>query len=378
MPTCHHIRYAKANRFEEPELMPFEEPCSYDSAPVICPQDDCRFDFIMGPREEAILDEDCLFLTIHTPSRDGRRPVLVWIHGGAYIIGSGEEAAYDGSALSEEGDIVVVTISYRLGVFGYLYEEQGQPQNLGLKDQMTALRWVHENISQFGGDPQQVTLAGQSAGAHSVASLISYCKEPYFQKAILQSGPLGFSYSKRYLKKQYRRFLKLIGKPAAEATTEEMLIAQKRLMDSSLKAMCYGPYAPELGKGSVPDSLKKVLVSWQKDDTSPFVAIVLKHENNYGGLFDRIATKISSWIVFKRVNKKYASYLKHNGIEVQMHEFDWRPKGSVFGACHCLELCLLFGSWERWKGSGMLGDVNEAEWKSRSQELRRQWLEFIR
>jgi para-nitrobenzyl esterase len=78
------------------------------------------------------------------------------------------------------------------------------------------------------------------------------------------------------------------------------------------------------------------------------------------------------------MNRRYASFLRGNGVQVDMHELDWRPEGSRFGACHCLELSLLFGSWERWKGAGMLGDVSEAEWKTRSQQLRRQWLEFIR
>jgi len=78
----------------------------------------------MGEREESELAEDCHFLNVWTPSREGKHPVLVWIHGGAYLAGSSEEAAYDGSALCEQGDIVVVTVSYRLGIFGYLYDEE--------------------------------------------------------------------------------------------------------------------------------------------------------------------------------------------------------------------------------------------------------------
>lgn len=378
MQIYHHIRYAKAERFEEPELMPFDESLLGDPTVVSCPQNKFRLDFIMGEGEQPIQNEDCHFLSIYTPSRYGNRPVLVWIHGGAYIAGSGGESAYDGAALAEEGDIVVVSVTYRLGVFGYLYNPEGEPRNLGLKDQMAALRWVHENISRFGGDPDCVTLAGQSAGGHSVAALISYCKEPYFRKAIIQSAPLGFQFGEKFLNKQYHDFLLLLGKPVAEATTAEMLVTQKRLIKASGKSMCFSPLVLDLGKEIACTSVEKVLITWQKDDTSPFVAMRLKHKNCFGGAIDRLATRLSTWFVFKTINRRYASFLKRNGIEVHTHELSWRPDGNRFGACHCLELSLLFGSWERWKGAGMLGQTDEVEWKKRSQELRKQWLAFIK
>ena len=118
----------------------------------------------MGGHDELTQTEDCHFLSIYTPSRKGARPVLVWIHGGAYLAGSAEEAAYDGSMLAEEGDIVVVAISYRLGAFGYLHDIDNRIVNLGLKDQIAALQWVRENISCFGGDPDKITLADNRPG----------------------------------------------------------------------------------------------------------------------------------------------------------------------------------------------------------------------
>lgn len=378
MLTYHHIRYAKATRFGEPQITPFEEPQGEDFGVVACPQNRHRMGFVMGDGEPLTLSEDCHFLSIYTPSREGKRPVLVWIHGGAYMTSSGEESAYDGSALAEEGDIVVVTVSYRLGVFGYLYNPQGEPQNLGLKDQLTALRWVHENISRFGGDPEQTTLAGQSAGGHSVAALIAYCREPLFRKAIIQSAPLGFGFSKKYLAGQYHDFVQLLGKPIAEATTEELLHAQKSLVKASGKAMCFSPYVPLIDKEIATPSLEKVLIIWQKDDASPFVAMRLGHEESFGGVIDRLATKVSTSVVFKNGSRKYASHLKQHGIEACLHELSWRPEGSRFGACHCLELSLLFGTYERWRGVGMLGNLDETEWYERSQALRRQWLEFIK
>jgi para-nitrobenzyl esterase len=139
--------------------------------------------------------EDCLTLNVWTPAADaGRRPVLVWIHGGAYVTGTGACEAYDGTAFAERHDIVVVTINYRLNVFGYLHLADLSPDetdsgNCGLLDQVAALQWVQDNISKFGGDPTNVTVAGESAGAMSVGALLAVpAARGMFQRAVLQSG----------------------------------------------------------------------------------------------------------------------------------------------------------------------------------------------
>ena len=131
---------------------------------------------------------DCLNLNVWTPAADSaRRPVLVWIHGGAFVCGSGAVSTWDGSKFARDG-IVCVTINYRLGVDGFLLIE-GAPANRGLLDQIAALRWVRENIAAFGGDPDAVTIAGESAGAFSVATLLSMpAAAGLFRRAIAQSG----------------------------------------------------------------------------------------------------------------------------------------------------------------------------------------------
>ena len=101
------------------------------------------------------------------------RPVMVWFHGGAYVVGASSYEWYRPDALVREGDVVVVNVNYRLGVFGYLRMPGVAPGNLGVLDQIAALRWVRENIAAFGGDPGQVTLFGESAGAHSLVALMS-------------------------------------------------------------------------------------------------------------------------------------------------------------------------------------------------------------
>ncbi|GHF46917.1 hypothetical protein GCM10018783_15130 [Streptomyces griseosporeus] len=134
--------------------------------------------------------DDCLNLNVWTPDPDpdARLPVLVWLHGGALTRGSSAVPVYDGRAFARDG-VVLVSVNYRLGVEGYgLFPDA--PANPGLRDQLAALRWVHEAITAFGGDPGRITLAGQSAGAISVGALIAAPQaQGLFRRAVLQSGP---------------------------------------------------------------------------------------------------------------------------------------------------------------------------------------------
>ena len=141
-------------------------------------------------------DDDWLTVNVWTPAPDpaARRPVMVWIYGGAYKVGSSDAPGYDGGRLAREGDLVVVTFNYRTGVEGFAQLE-GAPANRGLLDQVAALTWVRDNIAAFGGDPDLVTVFGQSAGAGSVASLLAApLAAGLFRRAIAQSVP-GLYYS---------------------------------------------------------------------------------------------------------------------------------------------------------------------------------------
>jgi para-nitrobenzyl esterase len=140
-------------------------------------------------------DEDCLFLNVFTPGcDDGARPVMVWIHGGSFTAGSGSTPWYDGTALATRGDVVVVTINYRLGALGFLWLGDLDPTYRssgmnGILDQAAALAWVHRNIGAFGGDPDNVTIFGESAGAMSVTTLLATpAARGLFHRAIAQSG----------------------------------------------------------------------------------------------------------------------------------------------------------------------------------------------
>ncbi len=152
--------------------------------------------FAFNARGAANRDEDCLYLNVWTPGLDARkRPVLVWIHGGAFSAGTGGTPMYDGSALARRGDAVVVTINYRLGALGFLNlnEVTGgripANGNEGLLDQVKALEWVRDNIEAFGGDPRRVTIFGESAGGISVGALLAFAPaKGLFHRAIPQSG----------------------------------------------------------------------------------------------------------------------------------------------------------------------------------------------
>ncbi|WP_375765683.1 carboxylesterase/lipase family protein [Archangium gephyra] len=142
------------------------------------------------------MSEDCLVLNVWTPgvADGGKRPVMVWLHGGGFVEGSGSAALYDGTSLSRRGDVVVVTLNHRLGALGYLYTGSGAnapPGNAGMLDIVAALQWVRDNITSFGGDPGNVTIFGESGGGMKVTILLAMpAAKGLFHKAISQSGAL--------------------------------------------------------------------------------------------------------------------------------------------------------------------------------------------
>jgi len=175
------------------------------------------------------MSEDCLTLNIWSPGADEqRRPVLVWIHGGGWLIGSGR--LHDGTSLARLGDVVVVTLNYRLGPFGFLHlaelggAEYAASGNCGLLDQVAALQWVQDNIAAFGGDPQRVTVFGESAGAMSISTLLALpAAHGLFQQAILQSGTVGPIRSSTEATTLARTFLKILDvRPEALSPLEHL------------------------------------------------------------------------------------------------------------------------------------------------------------
>jgi len=155
---------------------------------------------LLGGQQGGETSEDCLTLNVFTPAADdGRRPVMVWIHGGAFLIGTGATPWYDGANLASKRDVVLVSINYRLGALGFLHlgdlggDDFAGSGNLGILDQAAALRWVRDNIAAFGGDPENVTIFGESAGGMSTTTLLALPEaRGLFHRAIPQSGAASF------------------------------------------------------------------------------------------------------------------------------------------------------------------------------------------
>lgn len=176
---------------------PWDGTLDARSVPVACPQPRMpRLFGYLDPGSDRFVeryDEDCLTLSVWTPAVDGeRRPVMVWFHGGWFAIGSGNEPAYDGANLARHHDVVVVTVNHRLGVLGHLsLDDVDGSGNAGMLDLVAALGWVRDEIAAFGGDPDRVTIFGESGGACKVSAVLAMpAAEGLFHRAILQSGPM--------------------------------------------------------------------------------------------------------------------------------------------------------------------------------------------
>lgn len=175
------IRFATAERFEPPTLLPWDGTLGLGEFGPACPQPPGEIFMTTDMRK----DEDCLYLNVWTPAMDeGRRPVMVWIHGGGFRQGSGDHFLSRGQVLAARSDVVVVTVNYRLGALGFY-----GGTNCGLLDQQCALRWVREHIAAFGGDPANVTLFGESAGSAAVGMHLRMPSSAgLFVRAAMQSG----------------------------------------------------------------------------------------------------------------------------------------------------------------------------------------------
>jgi para-nitrobenzyl esterase len=247
------IRYATAARFGPPQpVEPWTDVLDATHFGAIAPQNDSPLENMLGA-QDVPSGEDCLFLNVFTPALDGERPVMVWIHGGGFTAGSGSVPWYDGTRLAARGDVVVVTLNYRLGALGFLAVD-GFPGSgsAGIADQIAALEWVRDNIAGFGGDPAKVTIFGESAGGMSVGALLAAPgARGLFRGAIAQSGAGEHVHTFDSSARVAAAFLEEIGStdPSAllDASVEELLAAQQRVGERArLTASGLLPFMPSV------------------------------------------------------------------------------------------------------------------------------------
>ncbi len=214
------IRYAAAPigelRWQAPQPpQRWSEPADATKVGPVCPQPtDPRIPIDLGAPQ----GDDCLTLNVWASSdteAGDRKPVMVWVHGGAYILGSASQPLYHGRVLAAGGEAVIVTVNYRLGAFGFLDLSSFDGRfdtNLGLRDVLFALRWVRDNIAAFGGDPERVTLFGESAGGGVVTTLLgSPAAAGLFSAAIAQSSPATSIYDTGRARRVAEQFLDRLG-----------------------------------------------------------------------------------------------------------------------------------------------------------------------
>ncbi|XP_071098195.1 cholinesterase-like [Haliotis cracherodii] len=250
--------------------------------------------------------EDCLHLTVWAPTDNrGNLAVMVWIHGGGFYFGSTRLPLYEGKYLAAENDVIVVSMNYRLGPLGFSYLGQDTiPGNMGLMDQRLALKWVKDNIANFGGDPTRVTIFGESAGGASVGHhLASPLSRDLFARAITQSGTLisPWAYTvPKTAKRKMKRFADLLECPSSStdadiydclktADAQTMADLQLGMLDEGLGfvPVVDGYFLPDdpktlLSSGSIKQT--SVLHGFTEDETTLFLAMTLKMMRNVSTL----------------------------------------------------------------------------------------------
>lgn len=397
-------------------------------------------DAFMGPLPVPGYDEDCLTLSVWTPApnSDEKLPVLVWFHGGGFMFGAGSAAYYDGRVMAERGRMVVVSVNYRLGALGYLYLAPGvigpKPvANLGLQDQCQALEWVRDNIASFGGDPGNVTVAGQSAGALSIIGLAAMPRAAgLFRRAIMHSGARTLqAHSVDAAQKVTDRFLRAAGVAPGDVASlrslapARILEAQQKTIMEMAAALGYDPrlrpaaMAPfqlivdgevlpiEPAKAALQGSFDNIDVLllntaeemrfvfsfddafWKRDRGS----ILADVERTWGEEGVTTFAKYERRRPTKSAPEVLSDMLGEEGAvpSIQLAErlatigrpayyawFTWRSPAinGRLGAAHVVELPFVFNNAEDWAKAPMVAAGDASEIRLLSQQMQDAWISF--
>jgi para-nitrobenzyl esterase len=351
-------------------------------------------------------DESCLFLNVWTPGLDdARRPVMVWLHGGAFIIGAGTEPSSHGGILAQRGDTVVVSVNYRLGALGFMNLKEATggripaTGNEGLLDQVGALEWVRDNIAAFGGDPGNVTVFGFSAGGMSIGVLMGMpAARGRFKKSIHQSGAANTVGPLDRAVKISQEYLKLLGQTGRDADALRALPV-KKLLEAQLglgmrlqqTEHVITPFQPIVDGEVVPEYPIKAIRKGSAKDVSTLAGTVLDEWKGLGAMEpgvrdideDGVTTRLARFVGAERVSGLIQAYRearrqrgaatgpfdilaavqtdymfrlptihlveaqRDNGRPAYNYIFTYESplEGGIYGACHGLDRRFVFGTY---------------------------------
>lgn len=387
------------------------------------PQNRSRLAHVMGD-DHLPQGEDCLSLTLWAPAAAGaKRPVVVWLHGGAYLSGAGSHPWYSGRSFAANG-IVSVGVNYRLGALGFLCLPGVSDGNLGLLDQIAALRWVRANIASFGGDPDSVTVIGQSAGGHAIAALMTMpAARGLFRRAIIQSGPMGLpARAKEEAARLGTLYAEGLGlKPGEHAQLKTMPVDQllKGQIELAGKLRRFAdvtpPFLPVVDGKNIPGDIMAglkagaakdidVVIGTTREEMTAFYAIDKSVQEADDAAIDRVfadtfgadgpahrraygrmrASRRPMAILgdmmtdrrFRAHSLRFAEQQATLGRPAYVYQFDWQSP--QFQACHCLEIPFMFDNLADWPDSPMLKGGDAEEMAALAKAMHGAWVAFAR
>lgn len=412
------IPYASATRFGPPvPVSGWTGTLDATRHGPIGPQPRSRLALAMGDYERPQA-EDCLSLTIATPGLDGARPVLVFLHGGAYWTGAGSLDWYDGGVLAAENRLVVVSVNYRLGVVGFLAHPQLSPGNRGIEDMEAALAWVQANIAAFGGDPGNVTVAGQSAGAHAIHCLLTRpSAKGLFHRAMMMSGiprmapmargvaadvaermaahlglPLrgllgapmsALIEANIHMVRAFAGFADIglpllpvvdgddeaVADPVAflKAGAEAAAARQVDILIGATREEMHAFFAPDPGFDAPDPAL--VAAKFAELAGNAGAIEVYRARRPDGTVRDLVGDLVTDHM-FRLPAEEFAAAARAAGARVHTFSFDWAAPGNKFKACHCIDLPFLFGNFAQWPDAAMLAGGDPAAMEALSARMR--------
>jgi para-nitrobenzyl esterase len=395
------IPYARAERFRPPvPVPPFDDVFRATTPSPAAPQRTSPVvDLLLqGSEDGMVSSEDCQNLSVTVPADvgpDERLPVMVWIHGGSYVLGAGDMPIHDPHDLVAEQRVVVVTVTYRLGLLGFLGDGERVPANLGLLDMITALRWVHENVAAFGGDPDAVTLFGQSAGGDAVAHLmIAEGTAGLFRRAVVQSAPFGIMRGRARMNAVMSR---AVGIVPPDADRDELLRLESRAERAAVRFGLNGamPFGPQYGYPPLPaerdlDAAWRavaadvdVLVGSASDETGLYVAVLpglrrTTRRRPVRALVRWLVVRPSTTRIYRRGVERFARRHRDAGGRATRYTLLRGASGRRSGAVHMSDVPLLLGTEAAWARTAFVGPRGLDDRRRRGRELRAAWAEFAR